>query len=60
MSIPPPAGKADDDAHRPRRIGLRESEPTNDWKRDSARCNLQKSTARKCHAFSLSVAERRL
>jgi hypothetical protein len=40
-------GKWDDNAHRPRRKGLRHCDPRHDWERSSARCQMQKSTARK-------------
>src|SRR5262249_14779756 len=42
-------GKADDDVHRPRRIGLRESEARCDRKRGSARGQMQKISAGKFH-----------
>ena len=38
-------GKADDDAHRPRRIGLRPCEARNGWRCDGACCKTEKSTA---------------
>ena len=46
-------GKADDDAHRPRRIGLRPSETRHGRERGSARCQMQKLTARKFHGVLL-------
>jgi len=42
-----PGGKADDDAHRPRRIGLRPSEAGHGRQRGSARCQMQKLSAGK-------------
>src|SRR5262245_4278435 len=33
---------ADENAHRPRRIGLRESKARDSWQRGSARCEMQK------------------
>jgi hypothetical protein len=43
----PASGKADDDAYQPRRIGLRARNPRCGRKSGSARCQMQKSTARK-------------
>ena len=42
-------GKANDDAHRPRRIGLRPSEARHGRKRGSARGQMQKISAGKFH-----------
>ena len=42
MSYVPPAANADDDAHRPRRIGLRPRDPRDGRQRGSARCQMQK------------------
>jgi hypothetical protein len=39
-------GKADHDADRPRRVGLRSRNARQGRQRDSARCEMQKSTAR--------------
>src|SRR5215472_4566327 len=47
-------GKADDDADRPRRIGLRESEARCDRQRGSARCQMQKFAAGKFHNLPLA------
>ena len=41
--------KADDDADRPRRIGLRPRHAGNGWKRDCACCQMQKSPTGKFH-----------
>ena len=46
-------GKADDDAHRPRRIGLRPREARYGRKHGSARCQMQKLAARKFHGVLL-------
>ena len=46
-------GKADDDAHRPRRIGLRPSEARHGRERGSTRCQMQKLAARKFHGVLL-------
>ena len=54
MSAVPPAAKADDDAHRPRRIGLRPRNARHGRQRGSARCQMQKSAAGKFHLHSLS------
>src|SRR5262249_30321852 len=42
-------GKADDDAHRPRRVALRLGDPRDGRERGRAGCELEKSTPRKCH-----------
>ena len=42
-------GKADDDVHRPRRIGLRSCDARDDRQRGSARGQMQKSSAGKFH-----------
>ena len=42
MSFAPPGGKADDDAHRPRRIGLRPRDARHGRQRGSARGQMQK------------------
>ena len=42
MSSAPPAAKADDQAHRPRRIGLRPRDPRHGRQRGSARGQMQK------------------
>src|SRR5262245_43914314 len=44
------SGKADDNAHRPGRIGLRPSEARYGRQRDSARGQMQKLSAGKFHA----------
>ena len=44
-------GKADDQMHRPRRIGIRPCDPRNSRERGSARCQVQKFSAGKCHGF---------
>ena len=49
-------GKADDDAHRPRRIGLRPRDARDGRQRGSARCQMQKSTAGKFMAPSSQIA----
>ena len=50
MSALPPSRITDDDAHRPRRIGLRPSDPRHDRQRNSARGQMQKlSTVGKFH-----------
>ena len=49
MSAAPPGGKADDDAHRPRRIGLRPRDARHGRQRGSARCQMQKLSAGKFH-----------
>src|SRR5262249_8859310 len=41
---------ADDQAHRPRWIGLRPSEARDSWKRGGTRCKVKKSTARQVHS----------
>src|SRR5262249_56416889 len=41
------SGKGDDHAHRPRRIGLRPHDPRDGRQRGSARCQMQKLSARK-------------
>ena len=41
--------KADDDAHRPRRIGLRPRDARHGRQRGSARCQMQKLSAGKFH-----------
>ena len=57
MSAPPPGGKADDDAHRPRRIGLRPRDARHGRQRGSARGQMQKLSAGKFHgAPLLSIA----
>jgi len=43
------SGKADNQAHRPRRIGLRLRDARNCWQRDSARSQMQKISAGKFH-----------
>src|SRR5262249_20888238 len=45
--------KSDDDAHRPRRIGLRPCDARNSRQRDSARCQMQKISAGKFHGLPL-------
>src|SRR5258708_1780905 len=40
---------AHDDRDRPRRIGLRPREPRYGWERECTRCQMQESTAQKCH-----------
>src|SRR6516162_3574679 len=45
----PASGKADDDAHRPRRIGLRPRDPRDGREHSSARCQMQKLPAGKFH-----------
>ena len=42
-------GKADDDAHRPRRIGLRPCDARDGRQRGGARCQMQKFTTGKFH-----------
>ena len=42
MSVAPPGREADDDAHRPRRIGLRPRDPRHGRQRGSARGQMQK------------------
>jgi hypothetical protein len=56
MSVVPPAGKPTtrcvaqvNPAHRPRGIGLRQSEVRNSWQRGSARSQMQKLSAGKFH-----------
>ena len=44
--------KAADDAHRPRRIGLRERDPRDRWQRGSACCQMQKSSTGKFHSIA--------
>src|SRR5262249_51628780 len=46
---PAAGGKANDDAHRPRRIIFRPSNPRDDRKRRSTRCQMQKCSAGKVH-----------
>src|SRR5262249_168293 len=43
------SGKADEDAHRPRRVGLRRSEARHGRQRGSAHCQMQKISAGKFH-----------
>ena len=47
-------GKADEDAHRPRRIGLRPSQTRDGRQHGSARCELQEFATEKFHC-SLSI-----
>ena len=49
MSAPPPGGKANNDAHRPRRIGLRPSNTRHGRQRGSARGQMKKLSAGKFH-----------
>ena len=56
-------GKADDDAHRPRRVALRFGDARSGRERCRAGCELQESTTRKCHGVSLAdmgATERRI
>ena len=46
---PAAGGLPDNDAHRPRRIGLRSRKPRDGGQRGSARYQMQKSTARQVH-----------
>ena len=50
MSAAPPGGKADDDAHRPRRIGLRPRDARDGRERGSARGQMQEYAAGKFHS----------
>src|SRR5262249_15991875 len=45
--------KSDNDAHRPRRIGLRPRDPRNGWQRGSARDQMQKLSAGEFHCSRL-------
>jgi hypothetical protein len=47
-----PPGAADDQAHRPRRTGLRTRDARHGRERDSTGCQMEKSTARKFHGVS--------
>ena len=49
MSVRAAGGKANDDAHRPRRIGLRPRDPRHGRQRGSARGQMQKLSAGKFH-----------
>ena len=53
MSVAPPAAMADDDAHRPRRIGLRPRDARHGRQRGSARGQMQKISTGKFHGQSL-------
>src|SRR5262245_25166388 len=48
----PTGGKTDDDAHRPRRIGLRPRDPRHRRERGRTRCQVQKLSAGKFHEVS--------
>jgi hypothetical protein len=49
MSWPPPRGSTDDYAHRPRRVGLRESDARHRRQRGSTGGQMQKNSAGKFH-----------
>ena len=49
MSVRAAGGNADDQAHRPRRIGLRPRDARHGRQRGSARCQMQKLSAGKFH-----------
>ena len=57
MSGAPPAGSRDDDAHRPRRIGLRPSDARDRRQRGSARCQMQKLSRRGSFIADLPLAQ---
>ena len=49
----------DDDAYRPRRVGLRPRDPRQGWQRGSARCQMQKlPSVEKFHGFASSGSGR--
>ena len=49
----PASGKANNDAHRPRRIGLRRRNTRHRGQRGSARCEMEKISAGKFHSLPL-------
>ena len=51
--------KADDQAHRPRRIGLCPCDARQSRQRGSARCQMQEFTARKFHRVPFALTENR-